>query len=78
MRRVNHFKINFKVFIKLLSSQRECSNNIKVMLFNFYLGQVWQTHCQQGFTGAQRNMIWFRNKLVVFEFHTFFFPKDKA
>lgn len=72
MRRVNHFLINLKVFIKLLSSQRECSNNKKVMLFNFYLGQAWQTQYQPGFTGAQRNMIWFRNKLVVFEFHTFF------
>lgn len=42
------------------------------MLFNLYLGQAWQTQYQQGFTGAQRNTIWFRNKLVVFEFHTFF------
>lgn len=47
------------------------------MLFNFYQGQAWQTQYLQGLTGAQRNMIWFRNKLVKFEFHTFS-PKDKA
>lgn len=71
---MKHFKTNLNIFTKLLSPQRECSSNKKVMLFNLYLGQAWQTQYQQGFTGAQRNTIWFRNKLAVFEFHTFF-PK---